>query len=586
MKKIYMSLLAFALCWGVSAQVAVTFNIDMNSSNPTTTTLNVAGNFNDPDGSGTVYPVDYNAAYQDWTPNTINLTDPDLDGVFSVTLNLMPARYEFKFLDGIGWDFAESVPSACTVEVNGNNNRQILVGDVNDVEYSVCYGKCVACGENAVRFRVDMSTVDVDGDGILGEFGDDIYPFGVHVTGDFQNPVWTPGANALQDWNGDNIWETTLSVGTATSVIYKFINGDSWDFPNESIAGLCGDGQGNRSEAIASDNTVLPAYCWNSCESCTLPVAVTFQVDMTASCLDTSPGVFLMGTATDWANGTAMSDLDLDGVWELTLNISAGSYEYKFRVGTGSWEGIGNRLLTVVAETPQTLPAVCFGSADPCSGTVAPGDVTFQVRPGTNTIPTGQVMWMMGDFTNPSWQAGALAMADTDGDGTWSVTVPQVCQSNLKYKFVIGLDNMVTATNWLEESADFSAIGGCGVDNGTFSDNRQLIRTSGDPITVCYTFNTCDACIIAVEENDVVANLSVYPVPANDVLNVNFTSNKAQRITIKMLNAMGQVVLEELPGVITGQRIVSLNTSALSSGIYYLTISNGRSLQSRVVSIK
>ena len=585
MKKIYLSLLGFALCWGMSAQVSVTLNVDMNSANPTSTLLNVVGNFNDPDYDGTVYPTDYNADYQNWTLNTIMLTDPDLDGVFSVTLTLSPARYEFKFIDGDGWDFAENVPTACTVEVSGNSNRQIMVGSNNDETYSVCYAKCVACGENAVRFRVDVSTVDIDGDGIFGEPEEDIHPAGIHIAGDFQG-IWDPSTLALQDWNGDKVWETTLPVGTATSVMFKFINGDSWDFPNENIVGTCGDGGGNRLEAITSDNTVLSAYCWNSCESCTLPVAVTFQVDMTASCLDTSPGVFLMGTATDWSNGTALTDLDLDGVFELTLNIGAGSYEYKFRVGTDGWEGIGNRQLVVVADTPVTLPAVCFGSADPCSGTVDPGDVTFQARPGTNVIPNGQSMWIMGDFTSPSWQVGALVMTDTDGDGTWSVTVPQVCQSNLKYKFAIGLDNTVTTTDWLEESADFSAIGGCGVDNGTFSDNRELIRTSGDPITVCYTFDTCTSCLVGVDENEVVANLSVFPIPANDVMYVNFTSSVAQRINIKMLNAMGQTVLEENPGVVTGQRIVSLNTSALASGIYYLAISNGTTLQSKTVSVK
>jgi len=279
-----------------------------------------------------------------------------------------------------------------------------------------------------------------------------------------------------------------------------------------------------------------------------------------------------------------MSDDDGDGIWTITLNLSAGAYEYKFRVGAGGWEGIGNRQLTVVSDTPEVLPSVCYNSAEPCGAVVAPGDVTFEVRPGAIQMVAGQVMWVMGDFTQPNWQDGALQMTDTDGDGTWSVTVPQVCISSLFYKFRVGTP---AGADFTEETADFTEIGGCGVNNGTFTDNRQLVRADGNPVSVCWTFDTCEACApVSVNESAAAANVRVFPVPADDQLNVQFEATVAQRMNVRMVNSLGQVVVEENLGVVFGQKTVTMNTAALASGIYALTIISGAQTQVFNVMVK
>jgi hypothetical protein len=483
------------IAWGVLftallstayAQVSVTFNVNMIAMG-VSDNLHVVGNFQDPNYDN----IPENPDYQNWTPSASSglMTDDDMDLVYSATLWLQPGRYEFKFVNGVDWADAETVPSTCTVEVNGNSNREIMVGP-SPTTYNVCYGECADCGENAIRVRVDMSTVDLDGDGIGGELGEDIHPDGVHVNGSFA--VWSEFI-PLQDWNEDNIWEATISSYSADPIEFKFINGPSWDFPNETIFGSCGSGNGNRLILINDVNTVLPIYCWSSCDPCALPVPITFQVDMNASCTDTSPGIFLMGTATDWANGAAMSDSDGDGIWTVTLNLSPGNYEYKYRIGNSGWEGIGNRQLTVFAENPEQLSTVCFNSTQPCGEIIPPSNITFNLNLGSYTLSAGESVWIMGDFTSPSWQPGALQMNDNNGDGIWSVTVTQICPNTIQYKFTIG--NPISG-NYTEENADFSEIGGCGLDNAIFSDNRYLNRTSGEPITICTYFNSCQACAL------------------------------------------------------------------------------------------
>jgi len=587
MKKIYLSILSLMVAAGAMAQTAVTFNVNMGIVGPSDS-LHVVGNFQDPNYDN----VPENPDYQNWTPNAASglMTDGDMDFVYTATLMLLPGRYEFKFVNGNSWEnvvngtmtpFSESVPTTCTVEVNGNSNRQIMVGSAA-TSYSVCYGECAECGENAIRLRVDMSTVDLEPDGVFAEPGEDISPLGVHVNGSFVN--WTTFV-PLQDWDNNNIWETTITTATADPIQYKFINGNDWATPEliENVGAPCGDGQ-NRLLTITDPNTVVPVFCWNSCGPCTQPVAVTFHVDMNASCADTSPGVNLMGTLTSWSDGAPMSDDDGDGIWSLTLSLAPGNYLYKFRIGTGGWEGIADRPLTVVADTPTDLPAVCFDSAEPCGPIVAPADVTFEVNQDALVLTPGQVMWVMGNFTQPNWQDGALQMTDTDGDGTWSVTVPQVCIGSLFYKFRYGTPG---GSDFIEESEDFSSMGGCGVDNGGFSDNRILVRTDGNPVSVCFTFNTCEACGPAsVAENAVASNIRVFPVPAEDQLNVQFDAPVAQRMTIRMVNSLGQAVVEENLGVVYGQKTISLNTTALSAGVYALTLNNGSQTQVVNVMIK
>jgi hypothetical protein len=578
MKKIYLSLLSLMVAAGAMAQTAVTFNVNMLSVGPSDS-LHVVGNFQDPNYDN----VPENPNYQNWTPNASSglMTDEDMDFVYTATLILLPGRYEFKFVNGNDWPFSENVPTTCTVEVNGNSNRQLMVG-AEPTSYSVCYGECADCGQNAVRLRVDMSTVDLNFDGVGGEPGEDIHPDGIHVNGSFVNwGTFVP----LQDWNGDKIWETVIALNSADPIQYKYINGPGWEFPNESISGACGDIGGNRQLTVTDANTVLPAYCWSSCDACVQPVAVTFQVNMNASCADTSPGVNLMGTVADWGTGVPMSDPDGDGIWTITLNLSPGNYEYKFRIGTGGWEGIGNRQLTVTADGAIELPAVCFNSANPCGSVVPPSDITFEIRPGANVLAEGQVMWVMGDFTQPNWQDGALQMSDADGDGTWSITVPQVCIGSLFYKFRIGTPD---GTDFIEESADFSSIGGCGVDNGTFSDNRQLVRTDANPVGVCWTFDTCESCatVSTNELTSVAQNVRVYPNPTEDVLNIQFDAMKSQALTLAVVNSFGQKVFEQNLGVVSGQRNIAIDTDRFASGIYNVVLSNGYSNQNTMVIVK
>jgi hypothetical protein len=307
--------------------------------------------------------------------------------------------------------------------------------------------------------------------------------------------------------------------------------------------------------------------CFAACGPCAVPSDVTFKVDMNQSCLDyATDGVNLMGTATDWGTGAAMDDSDGDGVYELTLGLQPGDFEYKFRVGEGGWEGIGNRPLSVVNGEAQVLDPVCFGSADVCSpGFFAPADLTFDCDVNAEEVPDGQFVWLMGDFTG--WQGGAIKMTDENGDGTWSTTVADFCPQTAAFKFAIGTDPP-EGDVWVEESADFSTIGGCGTDNDPNTDNRFFERSSDNAEMLCYSFNTCDACLVGIEELESLNRVSIYPNPVVGDINVVFENSG--KYSIRLLDVTGKVILST--EVNAAQTVIG--SDDLNAGVYFIQITD------------
>ena len=110
-------------------------------------------------------------------------------------------------------------------------------------------------------------------------------------------------------------------------------------------------------------------------------VDVTFQVDLNdyAGAYGT---VNLNGSFNGWCGAcAAMTDADADGVYDLTISLAPGSYEYKFTLDgwtaqeeftdgdpcTSTIDGFVNRTVDITAAA--TLPVVCYNSCDACDGT-------------------------------------------------------------------------------------------------------------------------------------------------------------------------------------------------------------------------
>lgn len=535
MKKIYFLFAMVFFAYGAMAQIDVTFAVDMTGQTVSENGVHVAGDWQSEANGG-----------DDWQPGENMLADDDADGIYTLTVSIPAGGYQFKFINDNTWGGVEGVPAVSQVGF-GNDNRYFQVTEASNTLYPVPFSGSAMTGMSAVKLMVDMADQTVE-------------ETGAHVAGDMFDPVWTPEATPLYNLS-NAVYGVTVQVADG-DYNYKFLRSNAWG-TDESAPDDCGSG-GNRTITVAGDVEEGP-NCFGACGPCAVPTDITFKVDMSQSCQDLAAGVNLMGTATDWGTGAAMDDSDGDMVYELTVGLQPGDYEFKFRVGEGGWEGIGNRPLTVVDGEAQVLPAVCFNSSEECPAEFwDPADVLFGVDMSEVAIPEGHLVWLMGDFTE--WQAGALQM--TLQDGKYWVTVPDFCQQSGAYKFAYGIDPANTASDWVEETADFSELGDCGIDNPGFSDNRIVTRTSNDAMSTCHSFDSCDECPVGLVETESLNKVQVYPNPVVGDINIAF--EVSGMYTIQIMDVTGKVVVTTAINGLKAQ----IGSENLNTGVYFVQISD------------
>jgi hypothetical protein len=258
-----------------------------------------------------------------------------------------------------------------------------------------------------------------------------------------------------------------------------------------------------------------------------------------------------------------LTDANSDGIWETTLNLEAGDYEYKFAYD--NWTGqeeltpgspctlttgiFTNRTLAVSAAS--TLPVVCWGSCSECGSTATPVDVTFQV----------DMSQYLGSFTTPEvngtfndWCGGCAPMSDANGDNKWELTIPLI-PGTYEYKFAfdswLGQENLVPGST-------------CTITTGLFT-NRVITVIDAETLpAVCW--ESCELCIDFVDETS--NTLSVYPNPSNG--NIRINSNLALPYNVEVFDLSGRKVQD----MKVFQSNTEINLENLSKGAYQIRVSN------------
>lgn len=81
---------------------------------------------------------------------------------------------------------------------------------------------------------------------------------------------------------------------------------------------------------------------------------------------------------------------------------------------------------------------------------------------------------------------------------------------------------------------------------------------------------------VSIPENHDAINpmtaVRVYPNPTTDVLNIEVNASQTSEMSISVFNLMGQKVMESSATISTGMNCPSINTSELTSGIYFVTV--------------
>ena len=75
-----------------------------------------------------------------------------------------------------------------------------------------------------------------------------------------------------------------------------------------------------------------------------------------------------------------------------------------------------------------------------------------------------------------------------------------------------------------------------------------------------------------IEGGTTIANLAIYPNPSIDVFNISFTSEEIQNLRVKILNLIGEELINENLEQFIGEYTKQIDLTKNAKGIYFLEI--------------
>ena len=161
MKKFYFSFFFVLGVYSLIAQVDVTFSVDMTDTAPDANGIFMSGDWMSEAGLG-----------DDWQEPGSNsgaeLTDPDGDNVFTLTVSIPAGSYAYKFSNGNGWPNAEAGGGSDNYQADlsgcggtdngfGGYNRNVTVPAGNS--FAVTTYLFNSCTESTILNTINLSSV-------------------------------------------------------------------------------------------------------------------------------------------------------------------------------------------------------------------------------------------------------------------------------------------------------------------------------------------------------------------------------------------------------------------------------------------
>ena len=440
--------------------------------------------------------------------------------------------------------------------------------DVNATNYNVNAdyddGSCLFNNNYNVTFQVDMSSAPVT--------------FSLpEVNGTFNG--WCGDCWQMNDLNGDNIWEYTVSL---ISGVYQYkYSTDNWlnseDLLNAGSCVLSSWGYTNRILDLNSD-TVLQIVCWESCNPCSVSgctdsAATNYDPNATvddgscqypATCGNIT-GIFVDNIIHDRAV------FNWDDMNSSTCQVDQVRFRYR-EVGTNSY-------------STKTM-GVPVGSG--CN-TTNTSKLVLNLTPNTQYEYDFKIWYCNASTVN--WHGGGTFTTAPECDNVINVTATPDNTTKTTFCWDTVSTYSFVRLQYRENvpGSSFSNIGGFGVfspltcksKNGLTpgTQYRVMWRTWCSATGGPYRSPVWDGPVIwdqptsiRVEGGTAINNLDVYPNPSRDIFNVTFTSEDVQNLEVRIINVIGEVVYTEDLVQFVGEYTKQVDLATYTKGVYFLEI--------------
>ncbi|NNF06642.1 MAG: hypothetical protein HKN21_07765 [Candidatus Eisenbacteria bacterium] len=273
-------------------------------------------------------------SFNGWNMDANPLTDDNKDGVWEATIEIPSGEHHYKFVvNGSQWLTDESAASFVDDGFGGKNSvvnvgtEALTVGSgsaaASSSESSVETPAPTSSGSTSVTFRYQPVIGGIDS---------------VHLAGSMND--WSTTSHPLADEDQDGIWEIQLDLPQGEHQ-YKFVvNGSEW-FADDFAVASADDGLGGANSVIKVGSSPLvsgPGGNLAAVEENAAEETVGLRQVKFSHKMNSKPGdISVAGTFNDWTVGKSpLTDPDGDGVYETTVLLAPGDYQYKFVID-GNW---------------------------------------------------------------------------------------------------------------------------------------------------------------------------------------------------------------------------------------------------------
>jgi hypothetical protein len=178
---------------------------------------------------------------------------------------------------------------------------------------------------------------------------------------------------------------------------------------------------------------------------------------------------------------------------------------------------------------------------------------------------------------------------------SWNMTVPSANSANTLLTDEIGCIEITGSTNApignydldFAVTVEVSLSGNVQTIIGRTSELVQVFNsTFGTEADFSYYLNVVNnqsECThtVGIQELTNVSNLNIYPNPFSDKTVVSFNSIETTKYTARIIDVMGKEVYTESINAASGMNKVEVNAKNISSGMYFIVLSNGKATSTK-----